>query len=272
MSTSPVSNRIDTLFAQSQRPILSVYYTAGFPHLQDTVSILDALQHSGVDMVEIGIPFSDPIADGTVIQESSNCALRNGMTLYTLFEQLVGIRTYPTQPITVPIVLMGYINPILQYGVEKFCAACAEVGIDGVIIPDLPVDVFIEEWKPLLHQHNIHYIALIAPQTPDSRISLLDSISSGFLYAVSSAGTTGNTVLLDSARIAYFQRLQRLRREGNIRNPLLIGFGIHDNRSFEVASHYADGAIIGSAFIKAIAHESSSTLPSRIHAFVHSIR
>jgi tryptophan synthase alpha chain len=268
MSLQPVQNRINTLFAKKTSPVLSVYCTAGFPRLHDTVPVLEALQASGVDIVEIGMPFSDPIADGQIIQESSTQALLNGMTTELLFEQLRGIR----QRIDIPLVLMGYVNPVLQYGVERFCAACAEIGIDGVILPDLPMEVFIEEWQPIFRRYAIHHVLLVTPQTSDERIASLDAVSSGFLYAVSSAGTTGGALAMDTAREAYFQRLQRLRRENVITNPIMIGFGIRDKASFDAASAYASGAIIGSAFVKALADAEPERIQEVVREFVIALR
>lgn len=272
MSVILTQNRINTLFSNRTSSVLSVYCTAGFPRLDDTITILSALQASNVDMVEIGMPFSDPVADGEIIQESSAQALRNGMTTEMLFEQLRGIRTRVDNPITIPLVLMGYVNPVLQFGVERFCASCAEVGIDGVILPDLPPEVFVEEWKPTFERYNLHHILLVTPQTSDERIARIDEISSGFLYAVSSAGTTGGALTLDDARMAYFERLQHLKTTGKIRNPIMIGFGIRDKASFDAACRYADGAIIGSAFINALGRATNEEAVSSIQTFVSSIR
>jgi tryptophan synthase alpha chain len=272
MTITHIHNRIDTLFAEKTLPILSLYCTAGFPRVEDTVPVLEALQASGVDMVEIGMPFSDPIADGQIIQESSTRALHNGMTTELLFAQLRGVRSR----VQMPLVLMGYVNPVLQYGVERFCAACAEVGIDGVILPDLPLEVFEKEWKAHFERYNLHNILLVTPQTPDARIARIDAVSSGFLYAVSSAGTTGGALSMDDTRTAYFERLQRLRAEKTITNPIMIGFGIHDKASFDAASRYADGAIIGSAFVKALAEIPTEAPPeqlqSTIRGFVSALR
>lgn len=272
MSAILTQNRINTLFSARTSPVLSVYFTAGFPQLDSTIQILSALQGSGVDMIEIGMPFSDPVADGEIIQESSAQALRNGMTMEMLFEQLRGIRTRSDNAITMPLVLMGYVNPVLQFGVERFCASCAEVGIDGVILPDLPPEVFVEEWKPMFERYNLHHILLITPQTSAERIARIDEISSGFLYAVSSAGTTGGALALDAARMGYFERLQHLKTTGKIRNPIMIGFGIRDKASFDAACQYADGAIIGSAFIKTLATVTGEDVMSAIHPFISSLR
>lgn len=272
ITTMQIHNRINTVFAEKKLPILSLYCTAGFPRLEDTLPVLEALQASGVDMVEIGMPFSDPIADGQIIQESSTRALHNGMTTDLLFAQLRDVRSR----VQMPLVLMGYVNPVLQYGVERFCAACAEVGIDGVILPDLPLEVFEKEWKTYFERYSLHNILLVTPQTPEARIARIDAMSSGFLYAVSSAGTTGGALAMDDARTAYFERLQRLRAEKTITNPIMIGFGIHDKTSFDAASGYADGAIIGSAFVKALAEIPTEAPPEQlqttIREFVSALR
>jgi tryptophan synthase alpha chain len=265
-----VQNRLTALFERKQSNVLSVYCTAGFPALGDTIPVLEALQTSGVDFVEIGMPFSDPIADGPVIQQSSTKALHNGMTMERLFEQLRSIRTRAENPIQLPLVLMGYTNPVVQFGVERFCEECASVGIDGVILPDLPVEVFEQDWKPLFDKHGLHFIALITPQTSESRITKLSSVSGGFLYAVSSAGTTGGALTMDEARTAYFLRLQHLHRNGTVQQPVIIGFGISNKASFDVACEYASGAIIGSAFITAIAE--AEDVRAAAQAFVRSVR
>lgn len=268
MTTTHVHNRINTLFVEKKSPILSVYCTAGFPHLEDTVPVLEALQESGVDMVEIGMPFSDPIADGQIIQESSTRALLNGMTTELLFAQLRDVRSR----VQMPLVLMGYVNPVLQYGIERFAASCAEVGIDGVILPDLPMEVFVKDWQPIFQRYNLHHILLVTPQTSDARIAMLDEVSSGFLYAVSSAGTTGGALSMDDTRTVYFERLLRLRREKRIANHIMIGFGIHDKASFNAACEYADGAIIGSAFVKALSGAPPEQIQSMVQEFVSGLR
>jgi tryptophan synthase alpha chain len=267
MAQKLAPNRIATLFEQKKRNVLSVYCTAGFPNLHDTAPILEALQQSGVDMIEIGMPFSDPIADGPTIQESSTHALENGMTMDVLFEQLRDIR----QTVTIPLVLMGYVNPVMQFGVEKFCQHCVNTGIDGVILPDLPVEVFETEWKPLFEKYQLCNIMLVTPQTSKERIRRVDTASSGFLYAVSSAGTTGGALAMDDLRTAYFQRLREYKTDGTIRNPVVIGFGIHDKTSFDAACQYADGAIIGSAFIKALSL-SNGELKEAVRTFISTVR
>jgi len=237
-------NRIDKLFHEKKSNILTIYYTAGFPQKDATVPILETLAQNGVDLVEIGMPFSDPLADGETIQRSSEIALKNGMTIQLLFEQLQNIR----QKVQIPLVLMGYLNPVLQFGVENFCKKCAEVGIDGLILPDLPLQEYEQEYKDLFEKYNLYPIFLITPQTSEARIRKIDSLSKGFIYAVSQASTTGTKLGVSESQEAYFQRIKAM----NLKNPLQIGFGISDAESFQKACQYAQGAIIGSAFIKYI--------------------
>jgi tryptophan synthase alpha chain len=237
-------NRIDKLFHEKKSNILTIYYTAGFPQKDATVPILETLAQNGVDLVEIGMPFSDPLADGETIQRSSEIALKNGMTIQVLFEQLQNIR----QKVQIPLVLMGYLNPVLQFGVENFCKKCAEVGIDGLILPDLPLQEYEQEYKDLFEKYNLYPIFLITPQTSEARIRKIDSLSKGFIYVVSQASTTGTKLGVSESQEAYFQRIKAM----NLKNPLQIGFGISDAESFQKACQYAQGAIIGSAFIKYI--------------------
>lgn len=237
-------NRIDKLFHEKKSNILTIYYTAGFPQKDATVPILETLAQNGVDLVEIGMPFSDPLADGETIQRSSEIALKNGMTIQVLFEQLQNIR----QKVQIPLVLMGYLNPVLQFGVENFCKKCAEVGIDGLILPDLPLQEYEQEYKDLFGKYNLYPIFLITPQTSEARIRKIDSLSKGFIYVVSQASTTGTKLGVSESQEAYFQRIKAM----NLKNPLQIGFGISDAESFQKACQYAQGAIIGSAFIKYI--------------------
>ncbi|MDP4266543.1 MAG: tryptophan synthase subunit alpha [Bacteroidota bacterium] len=257
-----MDNRINTLFRNKKNEVLSVYFTAGFPKLDDTLKILRSLQWAGVDMVEIGIPFSDPVADGPVIQESNKKALDNGMTLKNLFSQLEDFR----KNIKIPVVLMGYFNTIFQFGVESFCRQCAETGIDGVIIPDLPAGEFISKYKPLFDRNNIKNIFMITPQTSDERIKMFDSVSDGFLYVVSSSKTTGTNLISDDFSKRYFEKIKKIK----LSNPTMVGFGIHDKESFEIASKYANGAIIGSAYIKAIAE--TKTFRNTTTEFIYKIR
>ena len=222
--------------------ILSIYFTAGYPNLDDTVSIIKALEQSGVDMIEIGLPFSDPLADGPTIQASSTQALKNGMTTEILFNQLKDIR----KTVTIPLIIMGYFNPILQYGVEAFCKTCQAIGIDGLIIPDLPVDVYNEHYKAIFESYGLINIFLITPQTSDERIRFIDSISKGFIYMVSSASTTGAKVGFGEEQLSYFKRISEMK----LKNPQIVGFGISNHSTFTQATQYTKGAIIGSAFIK----------------------
>ena len=237
-------NRIQAKL-QEDKKLLSIYFTAGYPSLNDTITTIENLENNGVDMIEIGLPFSDPLADGPTIQASSTQALHNGMTSTVLFDQLKDIR----KTVSIPLVLMGYFNPMLQYGVEAFCEKCQEVGIDGLIIPDLPVEVYHEEYKTVFERYGLLNIFLITPQTSESRIRYMDSISEGFIYMVSSASTTGNQSGFGNEQTDYFKRIADLQ----LTNPQIIGFGISDHETFSQATHYAKGAIIGSAFIKHVA-------------------
>ncbi len=237
-------NRINQKLSENKK-LLSIYFTAGFPNLGDTISILEKLEKSGVDMIEIGLPFSDPLADGPTIQESSTQALKNGMTSELLFDQLKDIR----KSVKIPLIIMGYFNPILQFGVENFCKRCAEIGIDGLIIPDLPVDVYHQNYQGIFEKYNLINVFLITPQTSEERIRFIDSISNGFIYMVSSASVTGVKSSFEEEQTNYFQRIQRM----NLKSPQIIGFGISNRDTFETATRYANGAIIGSAFVKFIA-------------------
>ena len=234
-------NRIDQKF-QEDKKLLSIYFSAGHPNLEDTVPILKNLQAAGVDMIEIGLPFSDPLADGPTIQESSTQALRNGMTTNKLFSQLEGIRGH----IDIPLVIMGYFNPMMQYGIEKFCQRCEAIGIDGLIIPDLPVDVYHDKYKSLFDQHGLYNMFLITPQTPDERIRYIDRVSNGFIYMVSSAAVTGAQNTFGYTQTSYFKRIANM----NLKTPTIVGFGISNAATYTAATNYSKGAIIGSAFIK----------------------
>lgn len=260
------ANRIASLFAQKSERLLNVYFTAGYPNLLDTTTILRGLQEAGVDLVEIGMPYSDPVADGETIQQSNEQALNNGMSLKTLFAQLAGCRTDATNPITVPILLMGYINPVLQFGIENFCRKCQEVGVDGVILPDLPLDLFLDEYASTFRQYGLVNVNLITPQTTEARIRLIDAESDGFIYMVSSASITGSVKGVSDTMKAYFDRIQSM----NLRNPRLIGFGINNHDTFDTASQYANGAIVGSAFIRHLGENGTSA--ESIRAFVETIR
>ena len=239
-----MENRITSLFERKDRNILSVYFTAGYPQLNDTQTIITALEKNGADLIEIGMPFSDPVADGPVIQHSSELALINGMTITKLFSQLNEIR----KSISIPLILMGYLNPVMQYGIEEFCKKCREIGIDGTIIPDLPLEIYEAEYKKVFEENSLCNIFLVTPQTPDERIRKIDELSTGFIYLVSSSSTTGVKGSVDNEQVAYFERIGKM----NLHSKLLIGFGISDKASFDRASEYANGAIIGSAFIKAL--------------------
>jgi tryptophan synthase alpha chain len=257
-----MKNRINQLFEKKKEKILSIYFTAGFPLLNDTVKIIQQLEQAGVDLIEIGMPFSDPTADGPTIQRSSEIALKNGMSLKLLFSQLKDIR----KSVDIPLILMGYLNPVLQFGVEKFCISCKEAGIDGVILPDLPLEEFGEQYHNYFHENNLHNIFLISPQTPENRIRQIDDISTGFIYMVSSASTTGAEKKAENFQLEYFKKIQQM----NLKNPYLIGFGISNHESFKNACSYASGAIIGSAFITALQKEKE---PARvIELFIKSIK
>ncbi|WP_318640488.1 tryptophan synthase subunit alpha [Flavobacterium ardleyense] len=234
-------NRINKKISEKEN-LLSIYFTAGYPSKNDTVKIIQTLEKNGVDMIEIGLPFSDPLADGPTIQASSTQALQNGMTTEILFEQLKDIR----KSVHIPLLIMGYFNPILQFGVEKFCQKCAEVGIDGLIIPDLPVDIFAEEYKKIFDKYGIINIFLITPQTSDERIQFIDNASEGFIYTVSTSSVTGASSGFGKLQIDYFKRIENMK----LRNPQIVGFGISDLETFNQATQFAKGGIIGSAFIK----------------------
>ena len=241
-------NRIDeallkrTSDGSQPKKLLSVYFTAGYPELEDTVPVISALEASGVDMIEIGLPFSDPLADGPTIQASSTLALENGMTTEKLFDQLSSVR----ETVQIPLLIMGYFNPILQYGIEKFCRKCKETGIDGLIIPDLPVDVYHDKYSNIFEKYGLYNVFLITPQTSEERIRYIDRISKGFIYMVSSASTTGARNRFDQDQLAYFERVSKL----ELKTPQIVGFGISNHETFEQATKFARGAIIGSAFVK----------------------
>ena len=234
-------NRIDKLFKEKKENILSVYFTAGYPKTDDTIEVIKTLEKNGVDLLEIGVPFSDPMADGPVIQASGNEALRNGMSLRKLFSQLKDVRAEAS----IPLVLMGYLNPIMQYGFENYCKSAAECGIDGVIIPDLPFSEYMESYKSIAEEHGLHMIMLITPETSEERIKLIDQNTSGFIYMVSSASVTGARNSFTETNLNYFRRVNKL----NLQNPRLIGFGISNKETFEAACRESSGAIIGSKFI-----------------------
>jgi tryptophan synthase alpha chain len=255
-------NRIEKLFSSNKKNILSIYFTAGYPQLNDTVTIIKELDKAGVDLIEIGMPFSDPVADGPVIQRSSEVALRNGMSLNLLFTQLKKIREITD----IPLILMGYVNPFFKYGFDRLLQKCAETGIDGTIIPDLPVDEYLSSYASLYNEKNIYNIFLVSPQTSPERIKYLDSISKGFLYIVSTSSTTGAVGDANHLDTGYLKKLVDLELE----RPGLIGFGINDRASFDQACEWADGAIIGSAFIKALDEDGS--ISGNIERFIRTVR
>ena len=253
-------NRIDSLFKQKKQSVLNVYCTAGYPQLNSMVEVLSSLQENGADIIEIGMPYSDPLADGPVIQQSNMVALENGMSIPVLFEQLKNIRS----TIHLPIILMGYMNPILQFGLKNFCEAAAAVGVDGVILPDLPMYEFENDYQPLFDEHGLKFIFLVTPETGEERIRKIDSLCSGFLYAVSSSSTTGNNKAI-ADQSAYFKRL----KEMQLNNPILVGFGIKDKETFQSACQYTNGAIIGSAYIKAL--EGSTNIQLSTKEFLNNV-
>ena len=235
-------NKINQLFHDSNnRKLLSLYFCAGAPTLDSTTDVILTLQARGIDMVEVGIPFSDPMADGPVIQDAATTALRNGMTLRLLFQQLQSIKS----EVTIPLVLMGYLNPIMQYGIERFCQSCVESGVSGVIIPDLPFDDYLQTVKPAADRYDLRVIMLITPETSDERIRFIDQHTDGFIYMVSSAATTGAQQSFDEQKQQYFRRIDQMQ----LRNPRMIGFGISNRQTLESAQQNAAGAIIGSKFV-----------------------
>lgn len=245
---------------EDSKKLLSIYVTAGYPNLNDTVAVLKKLESSGVDMIEIGLPFSDPLADGPTIQASSTQALENGMTTEILFDQLASVR----DEVSIPLLIMGYFNPMLQYGIEEFCKKCSEIGIDGLIIPDLPVDVFHKEYLPIFEKYGLFNVFLITPQTSDERILYIDKISKGFIYMVSSASTTGAKNTFNKGQQDYFQRVKNL----NLKTPQIVGFGISNSETFQQATQHASGAIIGSAFVKFLKGHSIDEIPRFIGGIV----
>jgi tryptophan synthase alpha chain len=255
-------NRLKQLFQNKNKGILSLYFTAGFPQLNDTCTIIKEIEKSGADLIEIGIPFSDPLADGPTIQRSGQKSLDNGMTVNLLFQQLQNIR----KEVNIPLILMGYLNPVIQYGFERFCKKCKEVGIDGLILPDLPVQEYIDEYQKIIEDNGLILNFLISPQTPEPRVRQIATLSEGFIYLVSSYGTTGAKTGIEQYQKDYFSRIAQM----NLPNAKLIGFGISDHKTFSEACQYANGAIIGSAFIKML--ENSRNLSKDISSFIHSIK
>jgi tryptophan synthase alpha chain len=254
-------NRIDNLFQTKKERVLSIYFTAGFPKLEDTLPIMQAIESAGADIIEVGVPYSDPIADGPTIQDSNQIALDNGMSLKKLFEQLQAMR----QTVSLPVILMGYLNPIIQYGMEAFCKKCQGIGVDGLILPDLPMQQYLDEFKEIFDKYDLRNTFLISPQTSEKRIREIDTHSNGFIYMVSAHSITGARTGISEEQIAYFQRVEAM----NLKNPRLIGFGISDSETFTTASKYGNGAIIGSAFIKKI--KESQNLKSDIESYIQSV-
>ena len=255
-------NRTSELFKnKDNKDLLSIYYTAGYPELNSTLDIAERLEQSGVDFLEIGFPYSDPLADGPVIQHSSQVALANGMSLEVLFQQLKELRNR----VSIPVFLMGYFNTVLQYGVERFAKACVEVGVDGIIVPDLPIYEYEELYQEIFKENGISNIFLVTPQTRPERIQKIDSLSTGFIYLVSSSSTTGNDLLVSEERLTYFKRIKAL----NLKNPVVIGFGISNHDNFKQTVAHADAAIIGSAFVRQL--EGTDYL-ERIPQFIKSIK
>ena len=254
-------SRIKELFERKKKNVLNIYFTAGFPFLNSTLTVMKSLQDAGADMIELGMPYSDPLADGPVIQSSGSVALANGMTIYKLFEQLRNFRT----EIHLPVLLMGYMNPIIQYGFENFCRDAAAAGVDGLILPDLPIFEFEKEFGNIFQKYKLDFVFLVTPETSDERVKKLDRLSSGFLYAVSSSSTTGKDATLSET---YFAKIQSMK----LKNPVLIGFGIRDKASFSKACSFANGAIIGTAFIKVLENTEEDKISSRTKDFINSLK
>ncbi len=257
-----IQNHINKLFTQKKKEILSIYFTAGFPQLDDTATIIKSISDAGADLIEIGIPFSDSVVDGPTIQHSNQVALKNGMTLDLLLNQLEGIR----ESTDIPLIMMGYLNPIYQYGVERFCKRCKAIGIDGLIIPDLPVLEYERKYKAIFEDNDLHMMFLISPQTSSDRIKMIDGITDSFIYVVSSAATTGAKSEVSEEQVKYFDRINSL----ELKNPRLIGFGISNHETFSKACENANGAIIGSAFVSAL--KEADDIESAIKSFVGKIR
>lgn len=254
-------NKIDELFKNKSKDILSIYFTAGFPSLEDTLPIMKAIEAAGADIIEIGVPYSDPIADGPTIQESNLVALNNGMSLRKLFDQLADMR----KEVNLPVILMGYLNPVVQFGIDKFCEKCREVGVDGLILPDLPMSQYLTEYKTVFDKYDLRNTFLISPQTSEKRVREIDEQTSGFIYMVSSASITGAKTAVSDEQLAYFERIQKM----DLVNPRLIGFGISDHASFKSAATYSHGAIIGSAFINVL--KSAKNQRQEIIAYIQSV-
>ncbi|MDD4415461.1 MAG: tryptophan synthase subunit alpha [Proteiniphilum sp.] len=255
-------NRIDQLIKDKGKNILSVYFTAGYPQLDDTVGVIQALEKHGVDLLEIGVPFSDPMADGPVIQASGAQSLRNGMSVKTLFSQLTDVR----QSVSIPLVLMGYLNPVIQFGFDNYCREAARCGIDGLIIPDLPFAEYMESYKFIAEEYGLRMIMLITPETSEERIRLIDSHTSGFIYMVSTASVTGAKDTFSEDSLEYFRRVKAMQ----LKNPRLIGFGISNKETYDAACREASGAIIGSKFISLL--KSEKTIEGAVKKLIQEIR
>jgi tryptophan synthase alpha chain len=261
MNSVSNSNRLNQLFATKKDNLLSIYYTAGYPALNTTVDIAEALEQAGADFLEIGFPYSDPVADGPTIQHSSEQALENGMTLNHLFEELAELR----KRVSIPILLMGYFNPIVQYGIERFCKKAAELGVDGVIVPDLPMYEYEAMYANYFIDNNLSNIFLVTPQTSEDRIRKIDELSNAFIYLLSSSSITGGSLQLTNSIEDYYKRIKAM----ELKNPTIIGFGISDHKTFEQACAYANGAIVGSKFVKLLAEEGYM---EKIPGFIKGIR
>lgn len=261
MNYQLIMNRLNHLFATKKDNLLSIYYTAGYPALNTTIDIAEALEKAGADFLEIGFPYSDPVADGPTIQNSSQQALDNGMTLNMLFEQLKDLR----KRVSIPILLMGYVNPIVQYGVERFCKATAEAGVDGVIVPDLPMYEYESMYSGFFKDNNLSNIFLVTPQTAEARIRKIDELSNSFIYLLSSSNITGGSLNVSDSIEGYYQRVKAM----GLKNPTIIGFGISNNETYTKACQYANGAIVGSAFVKLLGQDGYM---EKIPGFVKSIR
>ncbi|MGV3639643.1 MAG: tryptophan synthase subunit alpha [Adhaeribacter sp.] len=257
-----MDNRLTRLFKAKNQNLLNVYFTAGYPELESTGLVLKTLEEAGADIVEIGMPYSDPMADGPTIQASNTVALKNGMSIRKLLQQVEQART----EVSLPIILMGYLNPVMQFGIERFCEEAARAGVDGLILPDLPLQDYEEVYRPVFEKYQLSVIFLITPQTSETRIRQIDALTNSFIYMVSSASTTGSKVGGDDKQLRYFERIRQM----NLTNPRLIGFGISDRPSFELACRYAEGAIIGSAFIKVIAEQEG--LQERIRQYIREVK
>ncbi|GGC20139.1 tryptophan synthase alpha chain [Parapedobacter defluvii] len=255
-------NRINKLFADSgDKRILSIYYTAGYPTLDSTLTIAETLEKSGADFLEIGFPYSDPVADGPVIQHSSEVALRNGMTLHVLFEQLSKLR----DRVHIPVLLMGYVNPVLQYGIDRFCQSCKAVGVDGVIVPDLPMYEYEAQYRAIFEANGLSNIFLVTPQTSEERIRKIDGLSTSFIYLLSSSATTGKNLSVSEDTAAYFSRIQQMK----LKNPVVVGFGISNRDTFLRATDYTDGAIVGSAFVRLL---DEANYLEKVPAFIQQLK